>query len=194
MESGPEKNFKSSALRKGLTLAISLGLSLGIWTLDGMTNANFGFSIFYLPAVLLTAWELGWLWSIAVALACAGLWLETETSMERFYLHPLVPYWNALVRLGFFLASGYLLHRLKLEHERRASLILQLQEAMAKIKTLRGLVPICAWCKKIRDDKGFWSQVESYVEQHSEAQFTHGICPDCLKKVEEEESGEKSSG
>ncbi|MEI6810126.1 MAG: response regulator [bacterium] len=57
-----------------------------------------------------------------------------------------------------------------------------LQKAMAEIKTLRGIVPICAGCKKIRDDKGFWQQVESYVTCHSEAMFSHGMCPDCARK------------
>jgi hypothetical protein len=50
------------------------------------------------------------------------------------------------------------------------------------VKSLSGLLPICAGCKKIRDDKGYWSQVESYVQAHSEAKFTHGLCPDCIKK------------
>jgi len=55
----------------------------------------------------------------------------------------------------------------------------QLQEAFDNIKTLKGLIPICANCKKIRDDEGYWHQVEGYIRDHSEAEFTHGICPDC---------------
>ena len=58
----------------------------------------------------------------------------------------------------------------------------QLEESLANIKTLKGLVPICAHCKKIRDDRGYWEQVEAYVSKHSEARFTHGICPDCIKE------------
>jgi PAS domain S-box-containing protein len=65
----------------------------------------------------------------------------------------------------------------------REDLIHQLQAALAKIKTLRGLVPICASCKKIRDDKGFWHQVEVYVRDHSAAQFSHSICPDCTRTL-----------
>jgi PAS domain S-box-containing protein len=64
----------------------------------------------------------------------------------------------------------------------RNKLILDLQDALANVKSLSGLLPICASCKKIRDDKGYWSQVESYVQKHSDATFTHGICPDCIKK------------
>ena len=59
----------------------------------------------------------------------------------------------------------------------------ELQEAHANIKTLRGLLPICASCKKIRDDKGYWNQLEAYILDNSDAEITHGICPDCMKKL-----------
>jgi PAS domain S-box-containing protein len=65
----------------------------------------------------------------------------------------------------------------------RAQLIAHLSEALANIKTLRGLVPICAGCKKIRDDTGFWNQLETYIQAHSEAQFSHGLCPDCIRRL-----------
>ncbi|HAS82139.1 MAG TPA: response regulator [Verrucomicrobia bacterium] len=55
----------------------------------------------------------------------------------------------------------------------------ELQEALDHIRTLRGIIPICAVCKKIRDDKGYWNQVEEYVSKHTEAEFSHGICPGC---------------
>ncbi len=59
----------------------------------------------------------------------------------------------------------------------------ELKEAMAKIKTLKGLIPICSSCKKIRDDKGYWNQLEAYISAHSGVDFSHGICPDCIKKL-----------
>jgi PAS domain S-box-containing protein len=65
----------------------------------------------------------------------------------------------------------------------RDKLIQDLQDALASVKALSGLLPICASCKKIRDDKGYWSQVESYIQKHTDATFTHGICPDCIKKL-----------
>ena len=63
-----------------------------------------------------------------------------------------------------------------------AGRIAELQAALAQIKTLQGILPICMYCKKIRDDKQYWQQVESYVSTHTEAQFSHGVCPDCYKK------------
>jgi PAS domain S-box-containing protein len=65
----------------------------------------------------------------------------------------------------------------------REKLIEDLQQAMSKVKLLSGFIPICASCKKIRDDKGYWNQIESYIRDHSEAEFSHGICPDCAKKL-----------
>lgn len=63
---------------------------------------------------------------------------------------------------------------------RRTSM--ELREAAAKIKTLHGLLPICSYCKGVRNDEGYWQDVEAYVESHSDAHFTHGICPECLEK------------
>jgi len=77
----------------------------------------------------------------------------------------------------------------KRAEEEREKLILALQDALAHVKTLKGLLPICAWCKKIRDDRGYWTKVETYIAQHSDASFTHGICPECLKKVDPETYG-----
>ena len=76
---------------------------------------------------------------------------------------------NAMVRI------------LTAERERNR-LIAELREALSKIKKLSGLLPICSHCKKIRDDKGYWNQIESYIHDHSDAEFSHSICPECAKK------------
>ena len=77
--------------------------------------------------------------------------------------------------------------------EALADKIKELSLALEQVKTLRGIVPICASCKKIRDDKGYWSQVEVYVRNHTEAEFSHGICPDCMKRLYPEFDGDKIS-
>ena len=97
--------------------------------------------------------------------------------------------------LAFIIAVGLLLliivvlffenkniSKRKQAEKEREKLITELKDAANKIKTLRGLLPICSNCKKIRDDKGYWKQIESYISDHSEAEFTHGICPKCAKK------------
>ncbi|MBC8553491.1 MAG: PAS domain S-box protein [Candidatus Brocadiales bacterium] len=76
--------------------------------------------------------------------------------------------------------------------EEREKLIVKLQSANKKIKKLQGLIPICAWCKNIRDDKGYWYRVEEYIHKHTKADFTHGVCPECNSKYlveSDEENG-----
>lgn len=71
-------------------------------------------------------------------------------------------------------------HEAEKERER---LITELQEALVRVHTLHGLLPICASCKKIRDDAGYWKQIEEYVSEHTDAEFTHGLCPDCMQRL-----------
>jgi phosphoserine phosphatase RsbU/P len=68
-----------------------------------------------------------------------------------------------------------------------ADRVAELEDALQRVKLLQGLIPICAWCKKVRDDRNYWQQVEQYVTDHSEARFTHSICPDCRAKYVEPE-------
>jgi PAS domain S-box-containing protein len=70
------------------------------------------------------------------------------------------------------------------QHEKeRDALIDNLKKSLTKVRKLSGLLPICASCKKIRDDKGYWNQIEAYIRDHSEAEFSHGICPECSEKL-----------
>jgi len=81
----------------------------------------------------------------------------------------------------------------KLAEQEREKLIAELQTALQKVKLLSGLVPICAGCKKIRDDKGYWNQLEEYIEDHSQAIFSHGLCPECMKRLYPDFVEEKNS-
>jgi DNA-binding response OmpR family regulator len=65
----------------------------------------------------------------------------------------------------------------------RQKLLTQLEHSAKEIKTLRGFLPICMRCKKIRDDKGYWTQMEAYISEHTEAEFSHGLCPDCATEL-----------
>ncbi len=74
------------------------------------------------------------------------------------------------------------LYKVKMDRERER-LIIDLENALAEVKTLRGFLPICANCKKIRDDEGYWQRIEKYIEDRSDAQFSHSICPECSKQL-----------
>jgi CheY-like chemotaxis protein len=73
--------------------------------------------------------------------------------------------------------------QLKLQRDLLIARAVEMEAAMARIKVLSGIIPICSSCKKIRDDAGYWQQVEEYISKHSEAEFSHGICNDCVKKL-----------
>ncbi len=83
----------------------------------------------------------------------------------------------------FILVTGVDITALKEAEQEKEKLILDLQAALANVKTLSGLLPMCASCRKIRDDTGYWQQVEDYIRTHSDADFTHGICPDCALRL-----------
>jgi len=74
------------------------------------------------------------------------------------------------------------IYRARLESEKEA-LINDLQKALSEVKTLKGFLPICSHCKNIRDDKGYWNQIEGYIQKHSDAEFSHGMCPECSDEL-----------
>lgn len=92
---------------------------------------------------------------------------------------------NFKLKTSFDTLQGEITERKKAEAERE-KLIRELRDVLANVKTLSGMLPICASCKKIRDDKGYWDDVASYITRYSEVLFSHGLCPDCEKKAYEE--------
>jgi len=73
-----------------------------------------------------------------------------------------------------------------------ADRVTELAEALTQVRQLRGMLPICAWCKKIRDDSNYWQQIETYVARHSDAQFSHGICPECQAQMRRKTESQKA--
>jgi hypothetical protein len=142
---------------------------------------------------------------VAVWLAYPFLLIPVSRMMPRLFSILLSGICSVLIAVGFFAsapgledwnaagnAAGQigvvwlvegLLARQKKEEREREDLIAQLTESLARVRQLSGLLPICASCKKIRDDRGYWNQLEVYIRDHSEADFTHGLCPDCVGKL-----------
>lgn len=106
---------------------------------------------------------------------------KTEGSRVRTFIVTARPFRDdSGTRLGIVESFQDISRRKELETEQQR-LIRELEGALAEVRVLRGLLPICSACKKIRDAEGSWSEVEQYVSKHSEATFTHGMCPDCLR-------------
>ena len=100
-----------------------------------------------------------------------------QAKISEPFAYLLKPFEERQLRTNIEMA----LYKSRMERERER-LTRELQEALATIKTLSGLLPICAWCKNVRDDSGYWMRVEQYVEQHSQATFSHSVCPDCASR------------
>jgi len=144
---------------------------------------------------------LGWVvWLPYVALVVAPLWLPGRPSpvvlaaISTFFIIVALVFdylytptdvslsvgiFNRSLGIAVLWAITALVVRQQRIEQERESLILQLQDALANIKTLRGLLPFCLSCKKIRESNGYWSRIEAYVAKHSLAEFTPGLCPEC---------------
>ena len=117
---------------------------------------------------------------------------EKELNNEtRHFLLNTRPFLGPSNKIEGIIESFQDITKRKVLEEEKAALIEQLQESLKQTKQLSGLLPVCSACKKIRDDEGYWRQIEGYIRDHSEAEFTHGICPDCMNKVYPEYSEEE---
>jgi hypothetical protein len=113
----------------------------------------------------------------------------------RWYSMTIRPYNTVNNRIDGVLLTLVDIDELKQTVAERERLISELKEAFARVHQLSGLLPICAWCKKIRNDKGYWEQLESYITNHSEALFSHGMCNECEEKsIKEFEEYKEKSG
>jgi hypothetical protein len=136
--------------------------------------------IYFIP-LFLTFWLQGKKVSVLVAGLCTLL-----IYLNLFFTHVGEPVTAALVNrslgvLVLWVMALLLMERKQIEAERE-KMISQLQDAMAEIKILQGVLPVCASCKKIRDDKGTWHPMETYISTRTDTVFSHGLCPDCLKQ------------
>ena len=93
-----------------------------------------------------------------------------------YFIISVLAFWFEYLRQHY--RKGMELEHLRLQAERSA-----LQEALSKVRQLSGMLPICSSCKKVRDDQGYWTQIEAYISTHSDAEFSHGICPDCGEQL-----------
>eukprot|EP01156_Anaeramoeba_ignava_P000385 Anaeramoba_ignava/a104495_5.p1 GENE.a104495_5~~a104495_5.p1 ORF type:complete len:143 (+),score=24.23 a104495_5:102-530(+) len=102
---------------------------------------------------------------------------------ERVYQIVLSPEFNANHDVEAIVAIMRDITDLKRAEEEKNEIIKELEKALAEVKTLQGLIPICSHCKKIRDDKGYWNTLETYLEKHSGASFSHSLCIDCSDEL-----------
>lgn len=136
--------------------------------------------VFYFLPVAVAAWGGNRFLAYVIAVLCAAAWLTADRMSGHIYVNATNLWWNAGVRLLSFLIIGHDVARIRAgyEIERQAK-----RKAVSELRAMQGLLPICASCKKIRDDQGYWRQLEHFIESHSEARFTHGLCKACADKM-----------
>jgi hypothetical protein len=166
--------------------------------LSFVVNVLYGIDIvythlFYIPIILTGIWYPRYAFFFAAALGLTHI-VSDYITVETFKI-------GSLLRAVMLMVVAYVTRYLVLRRDRLFSelqtlnneLVIAgrdlhaknevLQNALNEIKTLKGILPICASCKKIRDDDGYWNQIESYLHTHTEAEFSHSLCPDCVKRL-----------
>jgi hypothetical protein len=179
-------------MRRVPAALLSLGALLIVAVGDYVTAWDFLFDFFYLVPISLGAVLFGKRGGFLMALAATVTWLVDYTAHAHVPLPTdstrslFVLAWDFAGRLAILTSFAWLVARAWDERERQSRLLAELRDALEDVKRLHDLLPICAWCKKIRDDRGYWQQLEGYMQEHDIATFTHGICPDCVEKLRTE--------
>jgi hypothetical protein len=161
----------------GLVLLLVIGIA------DYLTGFEFRLEPFYLIPLAFAAWYIDRNTGYIFSAITVGIITLSDALTGRTFGHVLLELWNVLMHLGFYLVVVFLLSRLRSTMQERATLIQELRDSLKEVKELRGILPICASCKKIRTDKGYWQNVEEYISHHTNVEFSHGICEDCAKKL-----------
>lgn len=167
------------------SIAILLDILVGM--ADYFTGYEIGLSVFYLAPIALCVWFIdrraGVLMSTLGTITMGLTMYMTGYIAGVGHRDYLADLWTLFLRMSFYLIVVFLLFSLKQSFEEQRRLVRELKTALNEIKTLTGFLPICASCKKIRDDNGYWNQLEQYISEHSDAIFSHGLCPECAEKL-----------
>ena len=120
---------------------------------------------------------------MGMAAACVCVWFVGDVAAQHPYPSEFLRYWTALIWFLAFLSVTVLVLEIRRLFDEKERLNHELRMTLDEVRELKGLLPICASCKKIRDDEGYWHEIERYVGSRSKAEFSHGICPDCMRKL-----------
>jgi hypothetical protein len=172
-----------SGKSKLFLVTFGLGLDLFIGAVDYLTGYRVRVDVFYLLPVAFIAWFFGKRAGFVMSLVAVLTSTAADTLGGKIYHSYFIASWNTSMHFVFFALATSLVSRLRIYMRDRTNLIFELQSALSDVKELSGILPICASCKKIRDDEGYWQHVEEYLTRHTNAEFTHGLCRECSKKL-----------
>jgi hypothetical protein len=170
-------------------IAFMLIVILGI--IDYITGYEFNIFVFYYFPISLAGWYAGRKQAVVFSILSAITWSSVDYLSRHAYPHWLYYLWNGGIRLASFLVLAIMLAALKNLLGVEKKLSQSLRAALGEVKLLEGFLPICSSCKKIRNDRGNWEQMEQYISGRSQAEFTHTLCPECMEKLYPEMKDEK---
>jgi hypothetical protein len=153
---------------------------------DWLTGYELNFFVFYFVPVSVGAWFLGFGSSVTLSVLSALVWYGADILSGHTYSSSVYDVWNTTVRLVSFLTIGWSVTRMRDLLDREHIAAESLRRALSEVKILEAFLPICAQCKKIRNQQGEWQHLETYIGQHSNTQFSHTYCPECVQKVMED--------
>jgi len=156
-------------------------LMLGI--VDWASGYELQFFVFYFVPVAFAAWSCGAARAYVIAVLGAAVWFLADLFSGHPYSHWSYGVWNTTVRLVNFVVIAFSISRIREMLSAQYKINDERQTALSEVKTLTGLLPICASCKKIRNDSGYWQKLEEYLEKHTDVQFTHGLCQECMART-----------
>jgi K+-sensing histidine kinase KdpD len=162
--------LNNSANKQRLLLVGCFLLAMIVLWVDYLSGPLIRFPILYLLPIVLAAWLNSLRWSLVFAVAMPVVHL----SFTKFWVTPFGiadATINTSIRIIVFVGFAYLVNKVAV----------QKRDLEKEIQTLRGILPICSFCKKIRNQDGIWEPLEGYIIKRSEAEFSHGVCPDCCK-------------
>lgn len=178
----PSQENEKTKKRITVVVSICLAISLVIFIVDLSMPLGVSISMVYTILVLISLWLPSIKSSMLIALV-ASLLLFTGAILSPPGGELWKGVFNRCLTLFVIWSAAALMIQKKIMERKRKKAELAREEALSRIKVLHGLLPICANCKKIHDDQGYWSQIEEYIKENSEADFTHSICPECIKKL-----------
>ena len=164
----------------------NLALTALLGLIDWKTGYELNFFLFYFLPVTMAAWSVGLSAAVGFSVLCGIVWGVADALSGHTYPANIYAVWNTTIRLTSFLVIGWSVARIRTLLDREREISETLRKTLSEIKVLETFLPICAQCKKIRNEQGVWQHLEVYVGQHSNTQFSHGYCPQCAQRALEE--------
>ena len=149
--------------------------------LDHLTGARLHFFLFYFIPIAYRAWHLGKRAALGMATASAVIWWLIDIVWIPTGDAPAIDAWNTVIRFAAFIVVALSISRTRSEVDRQKKINIELTDALSTIRQLTGILPMCVYCRRIRDEKQQWLPIERYLADHTDAQVSHGMCPQCYR-------------